>query len=152
MRQLQSGKVQALVARHSIIDEPHLRSVPLIVLHDMSDSLEAYLAVASRAGPTAGKATILSLMSLGDAALAQPLSQVLQVSRLFRALAVQLRCACIERKWHAGVRPAGGCRAPPAGSRSPAGACSVGQQAAIAVGFAPASQCWRTASMHPCCC
>ena len=78
-QQLQSGKVQALVAGHWAVHNHLLRRVSLLVHYEVPPGIEEYIAAASRAGPIAGSGTVLAILTVSQAALARPLAQLLQV-------------------------------------------------------------------------
>ena len=102
MRQLVSGKVQALVAAHQAVHEPSLRRLALIVNFDAPAELDGYLAAASRAGPAGGSCTLLTFLTLSQAALAGPLAGLLQVRLLEASHTASAAQPWRQDAWHTG--------------------------------------------------
>ena len=83
--ELQSGKLHALVTGQEAVHQPHLHRINLLVLFDMPDSIDGYISTVSRAGPAADSCIVLLLLTLAHAALAQPLTELLQVCTALQA-------------------------------------------------------------------
>ena len=83
------GKLQALVAVEASVGKARLpRSVQHVVHYDAAPSLDSYIRSLARTGPVACDGRALTFLSRSQAALAQPLLELLQVGCVFQCKVV----------------------------------------------------------------